>query len=199
MPSPTGPATRICPAATAAGLAGQLRGLAHVHAGWLLCDGPTSPARYTPDTLADPAMRAILAALSLALPFGAGWLPARPRPAGRGDSRPARCRPDRRRNRPGQCSAPRQPDSASCCAASPSRSAPAARCSARSPPPAVLLAARGWRITAPTAASNLAWWLVLLACLRGVGLSQAQAPWQTSLAAFAFARHRPATAHAVMR
>ena len=31
-------------------------------------------------------------------------------------------------------------------------------------------------------------WLVLLACLRGVGLSQAQVPWQTSLAAFAFVR-----------
>jgi uncharacterized protein (TIRG00374 family) len=31
-------------------------------------------------------------------------------------------------------------------------------------------------------------WLVLLACLRGLGLSQAQVPWQTSLAAFAFVR-----------
>ncbi len=31
-------------------------------------------------------------------------------------------------------------------------------------------------------------WLVLLACLRGTGLSQAQVPWQTSLAAFAFVR-----------
>jgi uncharacterized membrane protein YbhN (UPF0104 family) len=51
-----------------------------------------------------------------------------------------------------------------------------------------LLAARGWRITAATAASNLTLWLVLLACLRGTGLSQAQVPWQTSLAAFAFVR-----------
>ncbi len=51
-----------------------------------------------------------------------------------------------------------------------------------------LLAARGWRITAATAASNLALWLVLLASVRGVGLSQAQVPWQISLAAFAFAR-----------
>ncbi len=51
-----------------------------------------------------------------------------------------------------------------------------------------LMAARGWRITAATAASNLTLWLVLLACLRGVGLSQAQVPWQTSLAAFAFVR-----------
>jgi uncharacterized membrane protein YbhN (UPF0104 family) len=51
-----------------------------------------------------------------------------------------------------------------------------------------LLAARGWRITAATVASYLALWLVLLACLRGTGLSQAQMPWQTSLAAFAFIR-----------
>ena len=73
---------------------------------------------------------------------------------------------------------------------------------ARRPPPAdaagslsgfrsqagALLAARGGRITAATLASNLALWLVLLACLRGVGLSQAQVPWQSSLAAFAFIR-----------
>jgi uncharacterized membrane protein YbhN (UPF0104 family) len=52
----------------------------------------------------------------------------------------------------------------------------------------VLLAARGWRITAATVASNLTLWLVLLACLRGLGLSQAQVPWQTSLMAFAFIR-----------
>ncbi len=51
-----------------------------------------------------------------------------------------------------------------------------------------LLAARGWRITAAAAASNLALWLVLLATVRGVGLSQAQVPWQTCLAAFAFVR-----------
>jgi uncharacterized membrane protein YbhN (UPF0104 family) len=51
-----------------------------------------------------------------------------------------------------------------------------------------LLRARGWRITAATVATNLALWLVLLACLRGTGLSQAQVPWQTSLAAFAFVR-----------
>jgi putative heme transporter len=51
-----------------------------------------------------------------------------------------------------------------------------------------LIAARGWRISAATAASNLTLWLVLLACLRGMGLSQAQVPWQTSLAAFAFVR-----------
>jgi uncharacterized membrane protein YbhN (UPF0104 family) len=35
------------------------------------------------------------------------------------------------------------------------------------------------------AAGLLALWLVLLACLRGTGLSQAEVPWQTSLAAFA--------------
>ena len=51
-----------------------------------------------------------------------------------------------------------------------------------------LLAARSWRISAATVAGNLTLWLVLLACLRGVGLSQAQVPWQTSLAAFAFVR-----------
>src|SRR5580704_7741857 len=53
---------------------------------------------------------------------------------------------------------------------------------------AALLAARRWRITAAMAVGNLTLWLVLLACLRGVGLSQAQVPWQTSLAAFAFVR-----------
>ena len=51
-----------------------------------------------------------------------------------------------------------------------------------------LLTARSWRISVTTAVSQLALWLVLLACLRGVGLSQAQVPWQTSLAAFAFVR-----------
>lgn len=81
---------------------------------------------------------------------------------------------------------------------------PAAACCrlARRPPPvcvtdslagfrdraSALLAARSWRISATTVASQLALWLVLLACLRGLGLSQAQVPWQTSLAAFAFVR-----------
>ncbi|MDX6332880.1 MAG: putative heme transporter [Streptosporangiaceae bacterium] len=73
---------------------------------------------------------------------------------------------------------------------------------ARRPPPAdiagslssfrdragALLATRGGRITAATVASYLTLWLVLLACLRGTGLSQAQVPWQTSFAAFAFIR-----------
>jgi putative heme transporter len=51
-----------------------------------------------------------------------------------------------------------------------------------------LLARRGWWITVTTLAANLILWLVLLACLRGVGLSQAQVSWQTSLAAYAFVR-----------
>jgi uncharacterized membrane protein YbhN (UPF0104 family) len=51
-----------------------------------------------------------------------------------------------------------------------------------------LIAARGWRITIATVAANLTLWLVLLACLRGVGLSQAQVSWPTSLAAYAFVR-----------
>jgi uncharacterized protein (TIRG00374 family) len=51
-----------------------------------------------------------------------------------------------------------------------------------------LISARGWRITVTTAAANVILWLVLLACLRGTGLSQAQVSWQTSLAAYAFVR-----------
>ena len=41
-------------------LAGQLRGLAHAHAGWLLRDDPTPPERYAPDMTADRSMRADL-------------------------------------------------------------------------------------------------------------------------------------------
>ena len=61
------------------GLAGQLRGLLHAHAGWLLRDDPT-PQRATRPTCwpippcgpsrAFPA----LCAASLALPFAAGWV-----------------------------------------------------------------------------------------------------------------------------
>jgi putative heme transporter len=51
-----------------------------------------------------------------------------------------------------------------------------------------LITVRGWRITAATLACNLTLWLVLLACLRGVGLSQGQVSWQASLAAFASVR-----------
>ena len=43
-------------------LTGQLRGLAHAHVGWLLRDDPTPAARYAPDLVADPAMRAVSAA-----------------------------------------------------------------------------------------------------------------------------------------
>ena len=53
---------------------------------------------------------------------------------------------------------------------------------------AALLRARGWRITVATAGCQLTLWLLLLACLRGAGLSQAQVSWQESLAAFAFIR-----------
>jgi stearoyl-CoA desaturase (delta-9 desaturase) len=60
-------------------LAGQLRGLAHAHVGWLLRDDPTPPERYAPDMTADPAMRKISAAfpalcvVSLGVPFALGW------------------------------------------------------------------------------------------------------------------------------
>jgi stearoyl-CoA desaturase (Delta-9 desaturase) len=59
---------------------GQLRGLAHAHVGWLLRDDPTPASRYAPDMLADRTMRAIsaafpaLCAVSLGLPFAAGWV-----------------------------------------------------------------------------------------------------------------------------
>jgi stearoyl-CoA desaturase (delta-9 desaturase) len=59
---------------------GQFRGLAHAHVGWLLRDDPTPSARYAPDMLADPAMRAVssafpvLCAASLLLPAAAGWV-----------------------------------------------------------------------------------------------------------------------------
>jgi stearoyl-CoA desaturase (Delta-9 desaturase) len=61
------------------GLRGQLRGLAHAHLGWLFTDDRTPAERYAPDLLADPAMARVarafpaLCALSLALPFLAGW------------------------------------------------------------------------------------------------------------------------------
>ncbi len=51
-----------------------------------------------------------------------------------------------------------------------------------------LLARRWLRITLTTVASHLTLWLVLLACLRAGGLTQAQVSWQASLAAFAFVR-----------
>ncbi|MEU7888011.1 acyl-CoA desaturase [Microbispora bryophytorum] len=60
-------------------LYGQLRGLAHAHMGWLFTDDSTPASRYAPDLLADPAMVRVarafpaLCALSLGLPFLAGW------------------------------------------------------------------------------------------------------------------------------
>jgi len=59
---------------------GQFRGLAQAHMGWLFRDDPTPPSRNAPDSLADPAMRAVsaafpaLCAVSLGVPFAAGWL-----------------------------------------------------------------------------------------------------------------------------
>ncbi|MEU7900769.1 fatty acid desaturase [Nonomuraea sp. NPDC049152] len=58
---------------------GQLRGLAHAHLGWMFTSDQTSAERYAPDLLADPAMVRVarafpaLCAVSLALPFLAGW------------------------------------------------------------------------------------------------------------------------------
>jgi stearoyl-CoA desaturase (delta-9 desaturase) len=60
-------------------LYGQLRGLAHAHLGWMFTDDPTPATRYAPDLLADPAMVKVarafpaLCAVSLGLPFLAGW------------------------------------------------------------------------------------------------------------------------------
>ncbi|MBE1559913.1 acyl-CoA desaturase [Nonomuraea africana] len=60
-------------------LRGQLRGLAHAHLGWMFTADPTPAERYAPDLLDDPAMVRIsrafpaLCAISLALPFVAGW------------------------------------------------------------------------------------------------------------------------------
>nr|WP_206314688.1 fatty acid desaturase [Streptomyces coryli] len=60
-------------------LAGQLRGLAHAHVGWLFRNDITPAERYAPDLLADRGLRAVarafpwLCLVTLALPFGAGW------------------------------------------------------------------------------------------------------------------------------
>jgi stearoyl-CoA desaturase (delta-9 desaturase) len=57
----------------------QIRGLAHAHVGWLLTAPPVAAAVYAPDLVADRAIRRIdrlfplLAAASLAAPFGIGW------------------------------------------------------------------------------------------------------------------------------
>ncbi|WP_406483140.1 acyl-CoA desaturase [Streptomyces sp. NBC_01615] len=60
-------------------LRGQLRGLLHAHVGWLFGNDPTSAERYAPDLLADRDIHAVsrafpaLCALTLVLPFAAGW------------------------------------------------------------------------------------------------------------------------------
>ncbi|PBC70295.1 stearoyl-CoA desaturase (delta-9 desaturase) [Streptomyces sp. TLI_235] len=59
-------------------LTGELRGLLHAHIGWLFTADVTPPARYAPDLLADPDLRAVsrafpaLCLLSLALPLAVG-------------------------------------------------------------------------------------------------------------------------------
>jgi stearoyl-CoA desaturase (delta-9 desaturase) len=61
------------------GAGAQLRGLVDAHVGWLFRDDPTPADRYAPDMLADPAMTRVarafpaLCAVSLILPFAAGW------------------------------------------------------------------------------------------------------------------------------
>ena len=63
------------------GVAGQLRGLLHAHAGWLFGNDPTPQQRYAPDMLADPAMRRISQGLSRAV-RSPRWR-CRSRPGGR--------------------------------------------------------------------------------------------------------------------
>ncbi|MCW2915198.1 MAG: acyl-CoA desaturase [Actinomycetia bacterium] len=61
------------------GALGQLRGLADAHIGWMFRNDPIPATRYAPDLLTDPAMVRIakafpaLCAVSLILPFAAGW------------------------------------------------------------------------------------------------------------------------------
>ena len=63
------------------GLHGALKGLLHAHVGWLFLHTQRgAKSRYAPDLLADPVIRFIdrkyfyWVILSLALPFGLGWL-----------------------------------------------------------------------------------------------------------------------------
>jgi putative heme transporter len=51
-----------------------------------------------------------------------------------------------------------------------------------------MMAERGIRITVTTMLANIAFCLVLVACLRASGLTQGQVSWQASLAAFAIVR-----------
>jgi stearoyl-CoA desaturase (delta-9 desaturase) len=62
------------------GVGGQLRGLWHAHLGWLFTARSTSSRRHAADLLADRdivvlnAMFPVWCVVSLALPFGLGWL-----------------------------------------------------------------------------------------------------------------------------
>ena len=62
------------------GLRGQLRGLWHAHVGWLFTSGSTSAQRHAADLLIDRDMVVMdrlfpfWCVVSLAIPFGAGWL-----------------------------------------------------------------------------------------------------------------------------
>jgi stearoyl-CoA desaturase (Delta-9 desaturase) len=62
------------------GIGGQLKGLWHAHLGWLFTARSASPRRHAADLLADrdivvlDAMFPMWCALSLAVPFGLGWL-----------------------------------------------------------------------------------------------------------------------------
>src|SRR3954452_2177084 len=63
------------------GVLGALKGLWHAHVGWLFrFEGRADARRYAPDLVKERAMRVISAlfvpfvALSLAIPFGLGWL-----------------------------------------------------------------------------------------------------------------------------
>jgi stearoyl-CoA desaturase (Delta-9 desaturase) len=62
------------------GLGGQLKGLGHAHVGWLFTARSTSARRHAADLLADRdivvmnALFPLWCVVSLALPFGLGWL-----------------------------------------------------------------------------------------------------------------------------
>jgi stearoyl-CoA desaturase (delta-9 desaturase) len=65
------------------GIAGQIRGFAHAHVGWLFKADTTSASRFAPDLLKDRDVTVIsrlfplFAVVSLAIPFASGWLLSR--------------------------------------------------------------------------------------------------------------------------
>jgi stearoyl-CoA desaturase (delta-9 desaturase) len=67
------------PHGSGSGVAGQLRGFAHAHVGWLFKGDATSAERYAPDLLRDTDTKIIsrlfpfFALVSLAAPFFLGW------------------------------------------------------------------------------------------------------------------------------